>query len=596
MWWNAHAVPLTRAWWNAPFFWPMPDALALTEHLAGLSPIATPIQLLGGSPLLAYNLVLIASTWWSALATHALLKRLTGNTAAAACAGIAFAFAPYRTGQLGHLQLYACWWLPLALLALHAYIESGRRRWLVVFGASWLLQALTNGYMMFFVPVLLAAWVAWFTPWRTHAKRGLAIAVTWFLFSLPLVPMLREYYQVQTRLGLGRDRAEMIFYSATRSSFLSATPLLRFWHTPAPATTEVYLFPGVTVVVLILLALAARVRSRTFVFYAGGAVMAAWLCIGPSREPFSVSALWHPYDWLIWLPGFSGLRVPARFFMLCSLCLGIAAGLALAHLRTLLRHAAILGCLVFAGLAVDGAIAGMPLGVPPGNLGIVERGARVLALPFDDAYATIRAMYQSMTHRLAVVNGYAGYVPPHAEVILWALRRRDPTVLTELRRGHPLYVIVMSSDEALDWTRFMESQPGVEMLGVSGGGRVFKLPPSAFAREIRTGPVLAVSSVTAIAEDLIVDLGAPQTVRSVEVRTFRRLTRLPPSVRIETSSDGSSWTLEYDDRPGGAALNGALAEPLVVPLRLLLNDVRTRYLRINTAAVGRQTVSVYGPP
>ena len=37
----------------------MTDALALTEHLAGLSPITTPIQWLGGSPLLAYNLVLI---------------------------------------------------------------------------------------------------------------------------------------------------------------------------------------------------------------------------------------------------------------------------------------------------------------------------------------------------------------------------------------------------------------------------------------------------------------------------------------------------------------------------------------------------------
>ena len=134
IWWNAHAVPLTQRWWNAPFFWPIPDALALTEHLAGLSPFTTPIQWLGGSPLLAYNLLLIASTWWTGLATHALLRRLTGRETAAYVAGLAFAFAPYRTSTLAHLQLYACWWIPLIFLGLHAYYEDGRARWLVLDG------------------------------------------------------------------------------------------------------------------------------------------------------------------------------------------------------------------------------------------------------------------------------------------------------------------------------------------------------------------------------------------------------------------------------------------------------------------------------
>jgi len=37
LWWNAHAVPLTARWWNAPMFWPLPGALALSEHLLGIS-------------------------------------------------------------------------------------------------------------------------------------------------------------------------------------------------------------------------------------------------------------------------------------------------------------------------------------------------------------------------------------------------------------------------------------------------------------------------------------------------------------------------------------------------------------------------------
>src|SRR4051794_33547496 len=146
--------------WNAPFYWPMTGALALTEHEAGIGVLGAPIQWLGGSALLAYNLLLIASAWWSALATHALVRRITGCGAAALCAGIIWGFAPYRASQLAHLQVLVAWWMPIALYALHAYYEHGRARWLAVFGAAWLLQALSNGYYMFFFPVLVAGWLA----------------------------------------------------------------------------------------------------------------------------------------------------------------------------------------------------------------------------------------------------------------------------------------------------------------------------------------------------------------------------------------------------------------------------------------------------
>jgi hypothetical protein len=594
-WWNAHSVPFTASWWNAPFFWPMTDALALTEHFAGLSPITTPIQLLGGSPIVAYNVILIGSTWWSGLATDALVRRLTGSAVAAACAGVAFALAPYRTSQLGHMQLYACWWLPLALLALHSYVETGRRRWLVVFGVSWLLQALTNGYLLLFFPLLLVAWIGWFTPWRSHPRRGLAILATWFAFSLPLIPVLLEYLRVQTTLGLERNRAEMIFFSASWSSFVAATPMLRFWHTSIPPTTEGFLFPGVTVVCLVVLGLAARLRSKAFVFYLAAALVTAWLCFGPAEIPSSTTLLWHPYEWLMRMPGFSGLRVPARFYLLTCLCLSIAAGLALARVQAAFGRRRVLGGLVFAGLIVDGAIAGMPLVVPPGRLAYVERGGRLLSLPFDDLRWTIRTMYQSMPDRLTVVNGYAGYVPPHANVISWALARHDDTILTELRRGRPLYVVVATSEEAVEWTRFIESQSGVERLGISGGGLVFKLSAGAYAPIVRPGPRLDVRNSQRTPEWLTLDLAEIASVRTLELKSFGHVGDLPISLRVETSTDGQTWTLAHDERPGGAALLGALSDPRRIPLRLLLSGALVRYIRVNTPFLDADAVSLYAP-
>ncbi len=594
-WWNAHAVPFTTAWWNAPFFWPMTDALALTEHFAGLAPITTPVQLLGGSPVVAYNIILIGSTWWSGLATDALVRRLTGNPVAGACAGIAFALAPYRTSQLGHMQLYACWWLPLALLALHGYVESGRWRWLAVFGTGWLLQALSNGYLLLFFPLLLVAWIVWFTPWRAHPNRGVAILATWMVFSLPLIPVLLEYLRVQTHLGLERNRAEMVLFSADWGSFVTATPMLRFWHTSVPPTTEGFLFPGLTVAVLITLAAATRLRTRAFVFYVAAAILTAWLCFGPADTPSSIATLWHPYEWLMWLPGFGGLRVPARFYLLTTLCLSIAGGLALAHLAARFTHKRILGCLVFAGLAFDGAIAGMPLVVPPGRLAFVERGGRLLSLPFEDLRWTIRSMYQSMPDRLTVVNGYAGYVPPHANVIGWALARHDETILTELRRGRPLYVVVAASEDAGEWTRFVESQTGVERLGISGGGLVFKLAPAPYSPIINPGPRVAIRNSRSTPGWLMLDLGQIANVRSLELRSAGHLGEMPITIRVETSMDEDTWTPVLDQAPGGAALTGALADPRAILLRLILPGTAARYLRINTPFLAADDVSLYAP-
>ena len=129
--WNATHVPLTDAWYQFPIFYPTRDTLTFSEHLLGLSVIASPIYWLTGDLVVTYNLVLLLTFPLCAIAMYALVFRLTGSAAGAFVAGLAFAFAPYRISQLPHIQMLATFWAPLALLGLHAYLETGRRRWLV---------------------------------------------------------------------------------------------------------------------------------------------------------------------------------------------------------------------------------------------------------------------------------------------------------------------------------------------------------------------------------------------------------------------------------------------------------------------------------
>ena len=152
--------------------WPVPGSMALSEHLLGLSIVATPLQLLGAGPITAYNVCLLLTYALSGFFAYLLGKRLTGSTFAGICAGIAFGFSPYRASQLAHIQVLSSQWMPLALLGLHAYLDTGARRWLVVFGLAWLLQALSNGYFLLFFPVLIGAWLLWFVDWRRAPRRG----------------------------------------------------------------------------------------------------------------------------------------------------------------------------------------------------------------------------------------------------------------------------------------------------------------------------------------------------------------------------------------------------------------------------------------
>ncbi len=345
LWWNAQATPLTDAWWNAPMMWPVPGSMALSEHLLGLSIVATPLQLLGAGPIAAYNVCLLLTYALSGFFAYLLGKRLTGSTFAGICAGIAFGFSPYRASQLAHIQVLSSQWMPLALLGLHAYLETGARRWLVVFGLAWLLQALSNGYFLLFFPVLIGAWLLWFVDWRRAPRRGLEIVAAGAIASLPLLPVLLKYHEVHEQMGLSRSVTAIRVFSASAASFFHAAPMLRFWREGPVLTHEQYLFTGLMVVVLAAIGLLLAFYPRTrrdllanrapIVFYSLATLLMCVLALGPGGKGFEPPSPFRPYTWLLVLPGYNGLRVPARFYMVGSLCLAIAASLAVGYLAKL---------------------------------------------------------------------------------------------------------------------------------------------------------------------------------------------------------------------------------------------------------------------
>ena len=256
LWWGTQAAPLTGPWWNAPAFHPYPGALAYSEHLLGLLPIAAPLQWLTGSPVLTYNVTFLLTFPLSGAAGYVLGRELTGRRDAAWIAGLAFAFAPYRMSHVPHVQVLASFWMPLALAALHRYVRDRRPRWLAAFAGATLMQGLTNGYYLAYFPVLVGLWAVWFSRgaggWRQIARIGAAGIVA----TLPLVPVLATYRQLHAEQGLRRSLSEIVSYSADLTSLAGIAPQLAFWGplhwSPGP---EQELFPGAAIVVLIAVTL-----------------------------------------------------------------------------------------------------------------------------------------------------------------------------------------------------------------------------------------------------------------------------------------------------------------------------------------------------
>jgi hypothetical protein len=329
LWWNTQATPLTDAWWNAPIFYPVKGAFALSETLLALWPITTPLQWAGASPLVAYNVVFLLSFPTAALAAHALAHRLTGRHDAAFIAGLAFGFAPFRAAQIWHMQILWTCWMPLGLFALHRFLERRRRRDLALFALCWLLNGLTTGYYLFFFAALAGLWVLWFG--RSVVRDWLPIGIAAAAATAPLIPLLIGYTQRQSAFGMERPLAEIEFFSADLSGLWATMPFILPHAWTQYPKAEGALYPGIAIAVLaivgVVIAWRAEKRRRAS-FYdlrkktPGVVFLGAGLLIG-----VLAAFAWLQGGWSFRVLGQRvSLTHPLRaaFFSLCLLTAGLA--------------------------------------------------------------------------------------------------------------------------------------------------------------------------------------------------------------------------------------------------------------------------------
>ena len=221
---------------------------------------------------------------------------------------------------------------------------------------------------------------------------------------------------------------------------------------------------------------AARVTRSYAGFAAAAVVLGVWLSLGPRPTLWGIeTGLPGPYSWLYeHVPGFDGLRAPARYAAVAVVFLPLLAGLGVARLRGLALAAAVRaqrpagvhsGWLVAAVAALEAVCLPLPLNrtwdtpglhtpPPPGHgarpavyaaVRELPREAVLVELPIGEVLWETRAMYHSTSHWRRLVNGYSGYFPRSYIDVRAALRDglRDPNAAwTALRQTGATHVIV----------------------------------------------------------------------------------------------------------------------------------------------------------
>jgi hypothetical protein len=211
---------------------------------------------------------------------------------------------------------------------------------------------------------------------------------------------------------------------------------------------QLLLRAAVAFALLLLVSPTARARCHIFLrergYFVAVLLTAMWLSLGPIPQslgrPVEIVA---PYRLLFeHVPGFDGVRVPARFAMIVALALAVLAGYGAAWVsqarlgRAILIVAAVVAVLEGTRLPfiVNGAYALRDFNTPEARLFRPARAPAVyrevaaqpsdavlIELPLGPPDFDLRAMFYSVVHWRPLVNGYSGFYPPHYGRLITAL-------------------------------------------------------------------------------------------------------------------------------------------------------------------------------
>ena len=404
-------------------FYPSRHAALYSDLALGSVLLVAPFTPWLSDPVPLYNLSVILTLAFGGWAFCALVRYLTGSTAAGILSGILAAFGSHQLLHIYQLGLINVGWLALFLLGLHLTLDRPDAKSVCLTGVAFALNALSCAYYGVAAAILALVFAAKearrLRSWRVVASFGGAALLALLLMS----PYLWTFWLLHSEEELARPlvASEDLAFKPHRD----LTSAAYAYRSLLPRGGE-RLFPGIAVLTLAGLGIGRRCRSWSF--FVLGALSLTLLSLGPSTRAFGVD-LGAGYRALFAIPPLDVMMHPYSFAAVARFLLCILAGLGFASIGASRARplgwstfapalAVLIGLIEVAGPGVW--VRPVPAGVPPVYelLADLPAGA-VLEVPLE----LREAMIWAARHRRPVVNGAGGVSPLSHGILERAIRR-----------------------------------------------------------------------------------------------------------------------------------------------------------------------------
>lgn len=457
---------------DANIFYPLRATLTYSDAMILPALAAAPLSWIGVHPIVAYNILLLASFVLTGFAMYLLVRALDWGGMAAWVGAVAFMLSSFRLNHFSHLELQMEMWMPLVLLGVVRLLQTGQRKYVAGIAGALAAQWYSSMYFGLFLTLYAVVFGAVLVfAWKVPLRRVALTAAAFVLAGVAVMPLAWAYVQSEPARGERQVRSIREF-SATPSDYLRpppATPAYRGFLLPS-RQGERALFPGVVPLLLLVVSLWPPLSAFRVAFFVAGLVA--------FDGSTGLHGVLYPLLYKVAFP-FHSIRVPARFGALVLISTAALAGYGASRLLSRLsdqRARMICAALITAGLMVDGwpRYGTVPVWKsPPSIYQSLPASAVLFEFPVHGEPArfveNLPYMYFSMWHWRPMVNGYSGFNPAtYAELLEGTREFPDPPALDYLRRLGVTHVTVHCAmwdlDVCVPTTARLDRDPSVRLV------------------------------------------------------------------------------------------------------------------------------------
>ncbi|MFH1807610.1 MAG: hypothetical protein ABIJ09_02605 [Pseudomonadota bacterium] len=318
-------------------YFPHRFSLLHADPMIGQALVTLPLRWLDAGPAATFNTLQLLGLVSAGVAMALLAAELTGHRWSALVALVVFGFFPARAAAVTNALSQYSFGLPLMLWALVSWTRRGRSWSIWACGGAFVLQAWFSTQMALWTALGFVVTAPWILlggqAWRTRQQlRQLGLAmIVWLVILAPLVV---GYLRMGHDLGFTRSMRETVAYSGSTDALWNERGMLQNdpWLQGEASKGGGHLG-------LLLCALAAAGCAVLLWRRARGDRAALWQHLLPGLLLLALGVIVYlgPTDKshgdsraLFWyvrelVPGFKGVRVPARGLMLAYVGLALLA-------------------------------------------------------------------------------------------------------------------------------------------------------------------------------------------------------------------------------------------------------------------------------